>query len=152
MMGDTSASARGRSARSKGHAFERAVANYLSAVSGDDVVTARSISGGMQHGTDLLVKVGGTAVEPHWRGFQIECKDWDRSMVPTWLDQASNEDNLFPGVVVEKVRRQPIHKANVHLYVGDLTFLLGRVVRHPDAYATVPLWLFAELAMKQWRQ
>lgn len=107
----------GATARNRGLRWERDVANYLSAQLNLEVVTARSVSGGTQIGSDLVTLRRSGMVQHHVLGFSLETKASKNAHQPTpWLRQAREQANGHNYAVIAKQMQKPTEDAIV--YVG----------------------------------
>lgn len=123
----------GATSRRKGHGFEVDCANHLSQATGLEVVTARSVSAGLQAGSDLVTIThrspsGHVDWTPDVHGWSLECKYETEKiftghasrtipkMRPTpWLRQAKKDADSGLYAVIAKVHRHPISEARVFL-------------------------------------
>lgn len=107
-----------KSARSAGAAFERSVADYLSAALGDDSIDRQVKVGRYDRGDIRGVKL-------HGRPVAVECKEYrGEHRLPLWYSEAeterANKDASY-GVVVWK-RRGTADPAEQHVSMTLRTF------------------------------
>lgn len=126
-------SQRGRRNRRAGHDWERACALLLAAETGEDVVTTRSLTGGVQRGADLSTVIErDTDGEPvRWvqtvHGWAVECKTGEPHKVGPWLAQAKRQADNSLYAVIAKRNHKPVGDATVYMTDEALTWwLYGR--------------------------
>lgn len=116
----------GAGSRRRGHQFERDVAAALAAATFLDVRTARSVTGGTQHGADLVTVEDDGTVCPTVEGWSVECKASSGTHRPTgWMRQAKMQADTDLYVVVAKNAGKPLGDATVYLTEKALRWWLG---------------------------
>jgi hypothetical protein len=149
-------SQQGRRNRRAGAEWERAVARYLSEATGLEVVTARSVSGGYQAGSDLVSIVnrdGGGQVdwEPTVHGWSVEAKACATHQPTPWLRQARKDAPGRLYAVVAKRPRMAVEDALVYLPAGAFVWWRQAVSVDVEGPVVVDLRGFGlMLSMEPW--
>ena len=102
----------GRRNRTAGHEWERTCARELSTILGIEVVTSRAVSGGAQHGADLMEMTGHGPI-PTVHGWSLEAKCEAKERPTAWLRQAKQQSDGRLYAVLSKNARQPFMAASV---------------------------------------
>jgi hypothetical protein len=149
-------SEQGRRNRRAGAQWERDVARYLTDVTGLEIVTARSVSGGYQAGSDLVTLTshgpgGQVDWEPTVHGWSIEAKA-EQSHRPTpWLRQARKDADGKLYCVVAKRSRMAVEDALVYMPAGAFVWWRQAVSVDVDGPVVVDLRGFGlMLGMEPW--
>lgn len=116
----------GATSRRRGHQFERDIATELAVLLDLDVRTSRSVTGGTQHGADLVTVEDDGTVFPAVEGWSIECKASTNSHRPTaWMRQAKQQADTDLYAVIAKNPGRPTAEATVYLTEKALRWWLG---------------------------
>jgi hypothetical protein len=105
----------GAANRAKGHRWEKDLARWFTAAGLGDVVSGRAVTGGTQQGSDLVTRNGNGHVAHDVNGWCIEAKDKTQLAVTGWLQQAADDANGQPHVVIHKRRQHPTGAAWCYL-------------------------------------
>jgi len=116
----------GSTNRRRGHQFERDVARELATVMDLDVRTSRSVTGGTQHGADLVTVEPDGRVVPTVEGWSVEVKASTDGHEPTlWMRQAKTQADSDLYAVVAKIPNKPLADATVYLTPKALRWWMG---------------------------
>lgn len=149
-------SQQGRRNRTAGHQWERDVARYLTETTGLEIVTARSVSAGLQAGSDLVTITHRTADgqvdwDPTVHGWAVECKNSATHKPTPWLRQAAKDAPGRLYAVVAKRPRMAVSDALVYMPSGAFVWWRQAVSVDVSGPVVVDLKAFGlMLEMEPW--